>query len=212
MVCVLPGSHYIFAHDLSITVFDALFGSAGLLKNRAVLLVTHNIKLLEHAHHIIVLNSGKVLYQGTLPEITRSGYDLASGLALGAIGQEGMSKVVIEPGEEHVEEQEVAEPAIAKESLGFTPYMFWARNASWIQAVLAVVCVFLPSRMLSGLTAVPQTLILFGGLVRIASQALLRAWADARGERQGQWIGGYAGLTAALLIVKYVGLRIVFLS
>lgn len=179
-----------------------------MLKNRAVLLVTHNIKLLEHAHHIIVLDAGKVQYQGTLPEITRLGYDLASGLAVGAIGQEGKSKVVIEPGEEHVEEEEPAEPAIAKESLGFTPYMFWASNASWIQAVLAVVRVILFARISSGLTAVCQTLILFGGLVRIASQALLRAWADARGERQGQWIGGYAGLTGALLIVKYVGLRI----
>lgn len=123
-------------------MFEALFGNAGLLKNRATLLVTHNVKLLEHADHILVLNTGKIQYQGTLAEITQSGYDLASRLAAPEDIREekgGKPKVVIKPGEEHVDEQEDEEPAIAKESLGFTPYFFWAKHASWFQAILALV-------------------------------------------------------------------------
>ncbi|KAH8077273.1 P-loop containing nucleoside triphosphate hydrolase protein [Cristinia sonorae] len=172
-------------------VFDSLFGAAGLLKNRAVLLVTHNIKLLEHAHHILVLNEGKIQYQGNLNEITQAGYDLNSRLALpdGGISEEkGRVKVIIEPGEEHVDEQEAEEPAIAQESLGFTPYLFWARNATWVQFVLAV------------------SIIMLGGLVRIGLQAFLRAWADAKGKNQGEWIGAYAGFTAVLLLTNAFGL------
>lgn len=140
-----------------------------------------------------------------MAEITQSGYDLASRLAAPEDIKEEKgrkAKVVIKPGEEHVDEQEDEEPAIAKESLGFTPYFFWAKHASWFQAILALVSVVLVVRPKLPSKASFQGIILLGGLIRIGLQALLRAWADANGEKQGQWIGAYGGLSAALLLAK----------
>ncbi len=46
---------------------------SGLLKEKAMILVTHQLQFLDTAHEVIVLSKGRVESRGTLAEITNQG-------------------------------------------------------------------------------------------------------------------------------------------
>lgn len=95
------------------------------------------MKLLSHAEQVLVLDAGKVQYQGSLDEITRQGYDISSKL-LGD-SKKSSQKAAEERGVEHVSEVEAEEPPIAEASRGWTPYLFFAHTSTWKNTVIAMV-------------------------------------------------------------------------
>ena len=56
-------------------VFDKCI--MGILRTKAVLLVTHQLQFLQHANEIILLNNGKVESQGSYEKLLESGIDFA---------------------------------------------------------------------------------------------------------------------------------------
>ncbi|KAF8183862.1 P-loop containing nucleoside triphosphate hydrolase protein [Mycena galopus ATCC 62051] len=62
-------------------VFRSLFGTGGLLKNRSVVLISHNLTHLASADNICVFESGAIPYQGTLAQIQAAGYNAEHNVA-----------------------------------------------------------------------------------------------------------------------------------
>lgn len=54
----------------------------GVLKNKACILVTHQLQFLKNSHELILLNNGKVQAQGTYTELLKTGINFAQLLSV----------------------------------------------------------------------------------------------------------------------------------
>ncbi|KAK7692904.1 hypothetical protein QCA50_004540 [Cerrena zonata] len=158
-------------------IFESLFGNAGLLQHKSVILVTHNVNHLLSADNLLVLSAGHIEYQG-VPENYELPYDLMGSPKEG----ESKNKTSKNATTEHVAEQEVDEAPIQKSSLGWVPYLFYGKMASWPQVALFLALI--------GLVTV----------LRVGLQFYLRSWSNSNGTNIGAWIGGFGAITVAQLI------------
>lgn len=103
--------------------------------------VCATVKYMHAAHRIIVLDSGRIQYQGALSDITKQGYEvLVESAAVqhvtGAASRELSSDV---PAEDNTKE-ESGEAALTKESLGPNPYRFYTRMVGRFTVAVSMVC------------------------------------------------------------------------
>ncbi|KAJ7863186.1 P-loop containing nucleoside triphosphate hydrolase protein [Mycena leptocephala] len=175
-------------------VFQSLFGSNGLLRNKGVVLVTHNAQHLSSADHVLVLDAGAMQHQGTLDEVVASGYQFNHAMkvdkdANADVAESGAKKPeAATPAKAHVAQKEKAEPPIAKSSLGWTPYRFYMNMAGWSGSIVVL------------------ALLASTGLARLGLQIYQQQWSNHAGQRVGAWVGGYAGLVAAYLFIVGFGM------
>ncbi|KAJ7028056.1 P-loop containing nucleoside triphosphate hydrolase protein [Mycena alexandri] len=175
-------------------VFEALFGFNGLLKDKGVVLVTHNAKHLNHADHVLILKAGTAQYDGTLSEIIAAGYQFArkaeSNVGVAATDEGGTKAVVVDTKAKkaHVAEKERAEAPLPASSLGSVPYFFWLNMAGWGGALLS------------------GGLFILTGLVRLGLQIYLQEWSSSDGTRLGVWVAGYSALTVGTMVTIALGM------
>ncbi|KAK7050729.1 P-loop containing nucleoside triphosphate hydrolase protein [Favolaschia claudopus] len=175
-------------------VFEGLFGLKGLLRNKSVVLVTHNSRHLRSANDILIFKAGSIEYHGSVDDIVAAGYEFAQE-PHHQKEQETDNKAkdteVPIKSKAHVAEKERAEAPIAAPSLGFTPYIFWLRMAGWQGALIC------------------GGLFVLTGFVRLGLQAsgvYLQEWSTSNGRHIGSWVGGYAALTVATMIAIALGM------
>ncbi|KAJ7485129.1 P-loop containing nucleoside triphosphate hydrolase protein [Mycena galericulata] len=174
-------------------IFQALFGHHGLLRNKGVVLVTHNAQHLNSADRVLLFDAGALRHQGTLNEIIASGYQFDRDLhvheekALPESETSKKAEVATKP-TAHVAQKELAESPIPKSSMGYTPYLFYMRMAGGFGSLVVVV------------------LLLLTGLIRLALSAYLQQWSNSGGKNIGGWVGGYSGLVAANLLFVAFGM------
>ncbi|KAJ7664453.1 P-loop containing nucleoside triphosphate hydrolase protein [Mycena polygramma] len=170
-------------------IFQSLFGPTGLLRNKGVVLVTHNLKHLTSADQVLVFDAGTLKHHGTLDELAASGYqvdremDTPQDASAPAESPEASTEVEV-----HAPQKEKAEPPIPKSSMGFTPYLFYMRMAGWTGSLIVVF------------------LLSCTGLVRLGTQVYLQQWSNNGGKHMGAWVGGYAGFTVGYLLVVGFGM------
>ncbi|KAF7297369.1 hypothetical protein MIND_00970400 [Mycena indigotica] len=167
-------------------IFHALFGQNGLLRQKSVLLVTHNSLHLSSADFVLVFDAGKIQYQGSLDEVIASGYQYTR------VNIDNSPTLVPEttvkektdpaPPKGHVAQKEPPEKPIAQSSLGWTPYIFYMQMAGWTGSFAVVF--FLAAT----------------GLTRLGLFIYQQQWSDSGGRHVGAWIGGYAGLVVVYFI------------
>jgi len=145
-----------------------------------VLLVTYSLKHLSSAHSIIVLEEGRIQYNGNLTDIQRQGFDFTIRLAQ-AKDDEYIEREV-QPDRQDKDEMAAEEAPIAHSSGGFTPYAFFARAAGWSNTSRCIV------------------LMILVGLTRLGLPIYLKEWSTSDGTRYASWIGGYAGFAFASLM------------
>ncbi|KAJ6536775.1 P-loop containing nucleoside triphosphate hydrolase protein, partial [Mycena vulgaris] len=165
-------------------VFRSLFGAGGLLKDRGVVLITHN----RTADNICVFESGSIPYHGTLAQIKKAGYNVEHYVAKTDDKETSISDLK-ESKEESGELEKIKvseEKAIQDASVGLTPYLFYMSVAGWINSVAVV------------------TLLSLTGCVGLAANVYLQQWSRQNGSNAGSWVGGYAGLTFANFVLMYV--------
>ncbi|KAF7347028.1 hypothetical protein MVEN_01456300 [Mycena venus] len=130
-------------------VFRSLFGTTGIMRNQSVILVTHNVRHLRHADTVLVLDSGKIQYHGTLENIKAAGYSVENEMGDAQKNAE-IAKLEVKDSSANSEEAENTgnnerdESAIQASSLGFTPYMFYMRMAGLWGSVAVIVNIFGP--------------------------------------------------------------------
>ncbi|KAK7006728.1 P-loop containing nucleoside triphosphate hydrolase protein [Favolaschia claudopus] len=172
-------------------VFEGLFGLKGLLRNKSVVLVTHNSRHLRSANDILIFKAGSIEYHGSVDDIVAAGYEFAQE-PHHQKEQETDAKVkdteVPLKSKAHVAEKERAEAPIAAPSLGFTPYIFWLRMAGWRGALIC------------------GGLFVLTGFVRLGLQVYLQEWSTSNGRHIGSWVGGYAALTVATMVAIALGM------
>lgn len=85
------------------------------------------------------MEKGQLQYNGTLQEITSTGYDFKGIEPVHS--NEGDPKEIDQTFEDKSEKEESSpdEAAISKKSLGFTPYIFYGQMATWKFALAGVV-------------------------------------------------------------------------
>lgn len=183
-------------------VFQQLFGSQGLLKNRTVLLITHYVHHLPSADYVLILEKGAVAYRGTWNDVQDAGYRLSElarvndKAAAGEIKDSSQKDVksnepnpveIIENEYDAVDavDQEANNPYIG----GMKPYIFWFRNGGILYSVIAMI----------GLLLVPTLML--------ANQGYLKEWSESDGSHYPQWIGGLAAFSVSyftvILLVLY---------
>ncbi|KAK7692905.1 hypothetical protein QCA50_004541 [Cerrena zonata] len=184
--------------ETEVHIFESLFGESGLLKNKSVILVTHNVKYLSSADNLVVLAAGRVEYQGS-----PTNYELPFDISDTPRPDMDKSGTKQSSPTEHVPEEEEEEAPLQKSSIGWVPYIFFSNMATWTQVGLIVFFVFL------------------GSATQIGIQFYLREWSMSGGQRVGAWIGGYGALSVVsmitvvcllrqimMAIVRYAGLNI----
>ncbi|KAJ7846292.1 P-loop containing nucleoside triphosphate hydrolase protein [Mycena leptocephala] len=195
------------------TVFQSLFGSNGLLRNKGVVLVTHNAQHLSSADHVLVLDAGAMQHQGTLDEVVASGYQFNHAMkvdkdANADVAESGAKKPeAATPAKAHVPRKEKAEPPIAKSSLGWTPYRFYMNMAGWSGSIVVLVShLHLNGLWKRIIVGVLKALLASTGLARLGLQIYQQQWSNHAGQHVGAWVGGYAGLVAAYLFIVGFGM------
>ncbi|KAJ7818313.1 P-loop containing nucleoside triphosphate hydrolase protein [Mycena olivaceomarginata] len=162
-------------------IFQSLFGPHGLLRNKSVVLVTHNAQHLNSADRVLVFNAGALQHQGTLDEIAASGYAFDREMkpkeeAAPSPEATTKSEVPATKPKAHVAQKESAETPIPKSSMGYTPYLFYMRMAGGSGSLLVII------------------LLSLSGLIRLALSVYLQQWANSAGKKIGVWVGGYSVL------------------
>ncbi|KAK7691634.1 hypothetical protein QCA50_005033 [Cerrena zonata] len=159
-------------------IFTCLFGKSGILTDKSVLLVTHNVQYLSSAQNVIVLDAGYIKYQGP-----PSNYEFSSDIITSnsVTPVESTSPDTKEEKEDMTEEEEDETP-LQKSSQGLIPYAFYSRMSTWPQVSLVLISIFLVA------------------IGEIGLQFFLRSWSTSNGKDIGTWIGGYAGITVAFLV------------
>ncbi|KAJ7822606.1 P-loop containing nucleoside triphosphate hydrolase protein [Mycena leptocephala] len=169
-------------------VFEALFGSNGLLRNKGVVLVTHNAKHLNRADRVLILDGGSMHYEGTLSEIVAAGYQFVRDPDAPIEATVSTDAEVIVEAKVHVAEKEREEAPIPASSLGSTPYIFWLKMAGWRGSLLC------------------GGLFVLTGFVRLGLQIYLQQWSSSNGRHIGTWVAGYAALTFGTLVSIAIGM------
>ncbi|KAJ7107813.1 P-loop containing nucleoside triphosphate hydrolase protein [Mycena epipterygia] len=171
-------------------VFRSLFGAGGLLKDRGVVLITHNLTHLASADNIFVFESGSIPYHGTLAQIKEAGYNVEHHVAKTDDKEASISDLK-ESKEESGDLKKIKvseEKAIQDASVGLTPYIFYMSVAGWMNSVVVV------------------TLLSLSGCVGLAANVYLQQWSRQSGSNAGSWVGGYAGLTFANFVLIAFGM------
>ncbi|KAJ6558333.1 P-loop containing nucleoside triphosphate hydrolase protein [Mycena capillaripes] len=170
-------------------VFRSLFGAGGLLKDRGVILTTHNLTHLASADNISVFESGAIPYQGTLAQITAAGYNVEHYAAKTDDKETLISDLKETKESGGIEKIQVSEEkAIQDASMGLTPYLFYMSIAGWMNSVVVM------------------TLLSLTGCVGLAANVYLQQWSRQTGRNAGSWVGGYAGLTFANFVLIAFGM------
>ncbi|KAJ7635711.1 P-loop containing nucleoside triphosphate hydrolase protein [Mycena polygramma] len=162
-------------------VFRSLFGAGGLLKDRGVILITHNRTHLASADNIVVFETGSVPHHGTLAQIKEAGYNVENIVAQPDYKETSISDLKESKDEKGKGNQVklAEEKAIQQASVGLTPYLFYMSVAGWMNSVVVVM------------------LLSLSGCVGVAANVYLQQWSKQNGRNAGSWVGGYAGLTFA---------------
>ncbi|KAJ7837824.1 P-loop containing nucleoside triphosphate hydrolase protein [Mycena olivaceomarginata] len=173
-------------------IFQSLFGPHGLLRNKSVVLVTHNAQHLNSADRVLVFNAGALQHQGTLDEIAASGYAFDREMkpkeeAAPSPEATTKSEVPATKPKAHVAQKESAETPIPKSSMGYTPYLFYMRMAGGSGSLLVII------------------LLSLSGLIRLALSVYLQQWANSAGKKIGVWVGGYSVLVVCNFLFVFVG-------
>jgi len=181
-------------------IFSCLLGPAGLLKDKARLLVTHGAQYLPQAHHIFVLSEGRVVEQGTFADLLVLG-PTAHTHTLMQLATAGESMEAVNAVPPDVAAQTAAKPVGAQEQSGDTTgaltqeetrqegrvdgsvYRYYLAAAGWPQSI-GVMLLFI------GWTA----------LLAISKLWLAR-WAAAGGRHSAYWAGGYGAIGAVAIVV-----------
>ncbi|KAJ7065430.1 P-loop containing nucleoside triphosphate hydrolase protein [Mycena amicta] len=170
-------------------IFQALFGTSGLLEGKAVVLVTNNVRHLNAAEHVLVFDTGALKHNGTLDEVMRTGYQFTrADVPAAAIKSDAPTKAAAGGAKPHVAQKEPPEKPIAQASLGWTPYKFYMSMAGWSGSFIVI--------FLIGCT----------GLGGLALRIYQEQWANSGGRHVGAWIGGYAGLVVLYLLLVGFGM------
>ncbi|KAF7349689.1 hypothetical protein MSAN_01695700 [Mycena sanguinolenta] len=129
-------------------IFGALFGATGLLKNRGVVLVTHNVKHLQAADNVVVLKAGSVEYHGKLDDIIALGYNFDRNTETNRNpSTQPHSPEVMDRTKVHIDEKESDEKSVPRASRGIVPYLFYMRMAGWSGSLAVVVLLSLTGLM-----------------------------------------------------------------
>ena len=92
------------------------------------------------AHAIIILDAGHIQYHGSLNEIKKQGYEMSvDASAIHHIDNSSAHDALSGLSEGDAMEEESGEAALAKESLGLTPYWFYARKVGKLKISVAMV-------------------------------------------------------------------------
>ncbi|CAL1707862.1 unnamed protein product [Somion occarium] len=158
-------------------IFQSLFSQSGILKNKSVLLVTHNLKHISSADNVIVLNVGRIQYQGP-PE----GYELAYDPTSDSTNSATKGATNPDIAMDQAAEQEDDEAPLQKSSIGWVPYIFYSEMTPWLQVSSIIFLIVVASAGRTGL------------------QFYLRGWSNSNGQHIAAWTGGYAAISIALLI------------
>ncbi|KAJ7360685.1 P-loop containing nucleoside triphosphate hydrolase protein [Mycena albidolilacea] len=174
-------------------IFQSLFGPHGLLRNKSVVLVTHNAQHLNSADRVLVFNAGALQHQGTLDEIAASGYAFEREMqpkeeAAPSPEATTKSEVPATKPKAHVAQKESAETPIPKSSMGYTPYLFYMRMAGGSGSLLVII------------------LLSLSGLIRLALSVYLQQWANSAGKKIGVWVGGYSVLVVCNFLFVAFGM------
>ncbi|KAJ7433880.1 P-loop containing nucleoside triphosphate hydrolase protein [Mycena galericulata] len=171
-------------------VFRSLFGARGLLKDRGVVLITHDLTHLPKADNILVFESGAIPYQGSLAQIKAAGYNVERYITK----TDDKETLIPDPKESKKESGDLGkiqvseEKAIQDASVGLVPYIFYASLAGWMNSVAVV------------------TLLSLTGCVALAANIYLQQWSTKSGDNAGHWVGGYAGLVFANFVFIAFGM------
>ncbi|KAL1693264.1 P-loop containing nucleoside triphosphate hydrolase protein, partial [Schizophyllum commune] len=187
-------------------VFDALFGSKGLLRGGIVVLATHSHRHLGVADHVIVLDAGSVVAEGTLAELHAHHVDLRK--YVGEQKDEEEQDIADDdesaataagtpttpaPGPMKTGMQAPAKPKDAENDKkeapsvsSWAPYRFYLHACGYPRLLLCLAC-----------------LILYTGM-QVGLQILLRFWSESGSRNHGPWLGGYAAFTVACFLASFV--------
>ena len=92
------------------------------------------------AHSIIVLEAGHIQYHGSLEQIKKQGYEMLVDASAVNQTDDSLSRDALTGlSEDDAMEEESGEAALAKESLGLTPYLFYARKVGKLNFAIAMV-------------------------------------------------------------------------
>ncbi|WWD21405.1 hypothetical protein CI109_105890 [Kwoniella shandongensis] len=185
--------------DTEAKVFEALFGTRGLLVDKCVVLATNQIYRLSHASYITILHEGKAIEQGQYDELNRrDGHmaELVREFAAGKKdkgktdegGQQGPGDALAEPSEEASSdsgEKREEEQEGRKGSVAWTTYRLYLHSMGYGQASVWLSTVILNAAMETGLS--------------LYLQGWTTSLPGSPRSRYGAFLGGYAGLQIGYL-------------
>ncbi|PBK93614.1 P-loop containing nucleoside triphosphate hydrolase protein [Armillaria gallica] len=185
----------------AVSVFARLLGEEGLLrgKGKIVVLVTHNLQHLASADHIVILDSGAVVAEGSLSELHDKDLDVAQ--YIGEKKEEGEetevkeeTKASIVPAkeEETKKPSQTAEKKVDEEEKGvrgstsWATYKFYMKACGWDRLALCFTCLVIYTAMQIGL------------------QILLKQWSESNTTSHGPWLGGYAAFAVTCFLTSFM--------
>ncbi|KAF8312106.1 P-loop containing nucleoside triphosphate hydrolase protein [Clavulina sp. PMI_390] len=175
-------------------IFQSLFASHGLLKERTVVLATHNIHHLPNSDRVIVLEEGKIISHGTYNELVDSGYAISNAFTRvssseintdggGNKQMSGITDTSEEPNslskEQDIEDDEMI---ATTEKRGSQTYRFYIHQAGLFRVIICGMLV-----------------VLFIGL-NLGMQGFLQEWSVSDGRNLGGWMAGYIAFGLASVL------------
>ncbi|KIY47688.1 P-loop containing nucleoside triphosphate hydrolase protein [Fistulina hepatica ATCC 64428] len=198
------------AHTASL-IFENLFSpTTGLLRDKTVVLVTHNLQHVNAADRVVVLDKGVLVAHGTPEELRTSQLDLAR-----YIGDDSES----DNDEEGIQEGDLPKRSATEETeqsngnkkgrkssktvpatvvkkddeeegvhgpTSWAPYLFYLRACGWnrlsVWFVLQLVFIALS----------------------VGLQVMLEEWSESDTTNHGPWLGGYAAFTVASFLTSFL--------
>ncbi|KAK0465925.1 P-loop containing nucleoside triphosphate hydrolase protein [Desarmillaria tabescens] len=188
----------------AVSVFARLLGEDGLLrgKGKLVVLVTHNftVQHLASADHIVILDSGAVVAEGSLSELHDRDLDVAQ--YIGQKKEEEDEDVEVQeeakPSNVPTKEEETKKPSQAAEkkvdeeekgvrgSTSWPTYKFYMKACGWDRLALCLTCLVIYTAMQIGL------------------QILLKQWSESNTTSHGPWLGGYAAFAVTCFLTSFM--------
>ncbi|KAK0501032.1 P-loop containing nucleoside triphosphate hydrolase protein [Armillaria luteobubalina] len=185
----------------AVSVFARLLGEDGLLrgKGKIVVLVTHNLQHLASAVHIVILDSGAVVAEGSLSELHDQDLDVAQ--YIGAkkdedeeteVKEESKPSVVPTKEEEAKKPSQTTEKKVDEEEKGvrgstsWATYKYYMKACGWDRLALCFTCLVIYTAMQIGL------------------QILLKQWSESNTTSHGPWLGGYAAFAVTCFLTSFM--------
>ncbi|QRV93386.1 ABC transporter [Ceratobasidium sp. AG-Ba] len=172
-------------------VFNSLMGDNGMLRGKCIFLVTHNVQRLPIADTVVVMEEGKIAFEGSVDDLRKLKPDFLLTISPPASLSE---RAAIDTQESTTIEKESVEPAGADaitsdaddeakasyNSKGWHPYMFWMYHAGR-HRVLISLCFCL------AWTA-----------IGLGQSGYAKEWSESHGHTNA-WIGGYCAFAFSYL-------------